>query len=92
MKQKHTLHLYQIVDTGAKIIEEVDWRIYGDGCMTNRIYLGTHEVEIDWPEDNGMIEALESQIVKERAASQMRINILLDRISSLKAITHEVAE
>ena len=53
------------------------------------------EVEIDIPEfdaRNLMIESLEAGIQKERADSQVRVNILLDRISKLKALTHEVAQ
>lgn len=37
------------------------------------------------------IDALEKSVECERADSQVRVNILLDRISKLKAITHEVS-
>lgn len=37
------------------------------------------------------IDALEKSVVAEKADSQVRVNILLDRISKLKAITHEVS-
>jgi hypothetical protein len=53
------------------------------------------EVEIDIPEFDAramIIKSLEEGIQKERADSQVRVNLLLDRISKLKAITHEVAE
>lgn len=52
----------------------------------------TREVEIDIPEFDArglMIDSLEAQVKKERADSQVRVNLLLDRISKLKAITHE---
>lgn len=54
----------------------------------------TQEIEVDVPDDNldlAEIEALEDQIAKERGDSQRRVNLLLDRISQLKAIGHEVA-
>lgn len=35
------------------------------------------------------IEALESSVNQERADSQVRVNLLLDRISKLKAISHD---
>ena len=37
------------------------------------------------------IEALEAAIIQERCESQHKVNLLLDRISQLKAIGHEVA-
>lgn len=38
------------------------------------------------------IDALEKSVVAEKADSQVRVNLLLDRISKLKAITHEVVQ
>ena len=52
------------------------------------------EIEIEVPEDDldlAEIDALEAEIAQERGASQHRVNLLLDRISQLKAIGHEVA-
>lgn len=60
-----------------------------------RVLIKEYEVELDIPEiDTRQVEidALEAGIEKERAESQSRVNILLDRISKLKAITHEVAQ
>lgn len=54
----------------------------------------TTEIEVDMPDDNldlAEIEALEAEITKERGDSQHRVNLLLDRISQLKAIGHEAA-
>ncbi len=54
----------------------------------------TTELAIDAPEndlDLAEIEALEAQIAKERGESQHKVNLLLERISQLKAIGHEVA-
>lgn len=53
------------------------------------------EVETDVPDfdlNQLEIDSLEKAVESERADSQMRVNILLDRISKLKCITHEAAE
>lgn len=50
------------------------------------------ECEVDVPEFDLCameIEALEASVKSERADSQMRVNLLLDRISKLKCLTHE---
>lgn len=63
-----------------------------EGCEDYAL-ICTREVEIDIPEFDSrglMIQALERGIQKERAESQSRVNILLDRISKLKCITHDV--
>lgn len=57
--------------------------------------ISTHEIELDVPEfdiRDKAIVALEAEIQKERADSQVRVNLLLDRISKLQAIAHEVVE
>lgn len=54
-----------------------------------------HEIELDVPEfdiRDKAIFMLEREVEKERADSQVRVNLLLDRISKLKAIAHEVVE
>lgn len=59
------------------------------------VCLGERVIEIDFPEIDTrqmQIDALELTIQSERAESQSRVNILLDRISKLKAITHEVEQ
>lgn len=56
--------------------------------------LGERDIEIDFPDVDTrqmQIDALESAVQAERAESQSRVNLLLDRISSLKCLTHEVA-
>lgn len=53
------------------------------------------ECEFDVPEFDLRqmeIDALEKCVQAERADSQVRVNILLDRISKLKCLTHEVSE
>lgn len=50
------------------------------------------ECEFDVPEfDLRAMEiyALEKSVIAEKADSQVRVNLLLDRISKLKAITHD---
>lgn len=57
--------------------------------------IGTHEIELDVPAFDVREQAivvLEKEIEKERADSQVRINLLLERISNLRAIGHEVVE
>lgn len=66
-----------------------------DHCSADIVLLGEAHVEINYPEVDtrqAQIDALEQKVEKERAESQGRINYLLDRISKLKAISHEVAE
>ena len=56
--------------------------------------ISIQEIEVEVPADDLdllEIEALEAQVAKERGESQHRVNLLLDRISQLKAIGHEVA-
>lgn len=94
--KKHTVHLYLLTNTNppAEVFEAFDWRQI-DGCMNNRVYLGSREIEIDWPDfdaGNQVIQALQADIERERAESQSRINLLLERISKLQAIGHEVAQ
>ena len=57
--------------------------------------LGTVDVEVEWKEIDrdpreALIESLESQVEKERADSQVRVNHLLDQISKLKCLEHVV--
>lgn len=50
------------------------------------------ECEFDVPEfdlRSMEIDALEKSVVAEKADSQVRVNLLLDRISKLKAIGHD---
>lgn len=55
--------------------------------------ISTHEIEFDVPAFDireQAIVVLEKEIQKERADSQVKINLLLERISNLQAIGHEV--
>lgn len=57
--------------------------------------ISTHEIELDVPAFDireKAIVVLEKEIQKERADSQAKINLLLERISNLQAIGHEVVE
>lgn len=91
-KQTFTLYVHAITrkwgPTPEISISDVNMSCCGDYTL-----ICEREVEIDVPEfdaRNLMIESLEANVQKERAESQSRVNILLDRISKLKAITHEV--
>lgn len=96
-KHTVTLHMYEYTEEWREkkpTVFDADFRNV-PSCMENLIWLGQVDVEVDWPEVDTrqlQIDALEKQIEKERADSQMRVNLLLERISQLKAIAHEVAE
>lgn len=69
--------------------------IAGTKCFEDSVSLGSVEIEIDVPEidtRSAAIESLTAAIQKERADSQAKINLLLERISNLQAIGHEVVE
>lgn len=97
-KQTIMLHLYEgtgIFNRGDHEVNQSDFREMSGSIMDNRVWIGQCEVEIDWPEVDTrqlQIDALESQVKQERAESQSRVNLLLDRISNLRAIGQEVAE
>lgn len=95
-KQTVTLHMYETTgawNPGAKGVLHFDFR--GTGMESDRVWIGKVDVEIDFPEIDTrqlQIDVLEKQIDKERADSQVRVNLLLERISKLQAIAHEVVE
>jgi len=96
-KQTVTLHMYEYLEPwrrGTQGVDQYDYRKFGD-AMKERIYLGSTEVEINFPDVDTrqlQIDALEAQIKQEQTDSQVRVNLLLERISKLQAICHEVAE
>ena len=96
-KQVITLHFYEGTGTfnrGEHEVNQCDFRSMKD-IMVKRIWLGQQDIEIDWPEIDTrqlQIDALEAQIQRERADSEVRVNLLLDRISNLRAIGQEVGE
>ena len=60
--------------------------------MDGWIWLGQTEVEIDFPDIDtraAQIDHLENQIEAVEFESRQKVNILLDRISTLRAIGHE---
>ena len=62
------------------------------GFASDYVLLGEVEQEIDVPEIDTtllQVKALEDAIQVERADSQVRVNLLLDRLSKLKAIGHD---
>lgn len=95
-KQVITLHLYESTasyNPGHRFTCEADFR--GGEFMKDHIWLGQQDVEIDWPEIDtrqAQIDELERQVVVERGQAEHRVNLLLERISKLQAIGHEVAE
>lgn len=93
--QVFTLYIHKNVQDfgGGKIsVMDFDMSKSYNGKPAGYILLGTVDQEIDVPDidtNQLQIDALESCVQVERAESQSRVNILLDRISKLKAIGHE---
>lgn len=96
-KQTVTLHMYERTEDwnrGQKTVDPYDFRKLPE-CMGGRIWIGQVDVEIDFPDidtTQAHIDQLEKEVQKERADSQVRVNLLLDRIGKLKCLTHEVVE
>lgn len=60
---------------------------YG-ACMGKVVVTGEYE-DIEGDPVEKLIEGLEASIERERADSQVRVGLMLDRINQLKCITHE---
>lgn len=90
--------MFVVVGTGSYNRGEVSLQGFepsvstiSDASFGKRV-ISTSEIEVDVPEFDllGMeIDSLEQAVQKERADSQVRVNILLDRLSKLKAIGHD---
>jgi hypothetical protein len=93
-KQLVTLHMYECTDDyrkGVKVVDALDWRAMPQHA-NGKVWIGSTEVEIDFPEIDTrqlQIDALEAQVQQERAECQGRVNLLLERISKLRAIGHD---
>lgn len=93
-KKPVTLHFYESTgefNAGERLVISQDWRD-NPNCMRDRVWIGSIVVDIDFPEVDtrkAQIDALEAQIKQERADSQARVNLLLERISKLQAIGHD---
>ena len=92
------LHLYASTEPwnkpGDTEVSPHDFRAtgYHDSVREGRIWLGQTEVEIDFPDIDtraAQIEQLESQIESVQVESRKAVNVLLDRISTLRAIGHD---
>jgi hypothetical protein len=99
MKQVFTLFITQSIPrfggVGKININDFNLAQGYDNREPSHILLGTVEQEIEVPDmspealTQAQIDILESGIQRERADSQVRVNHLLDRISKLKAISHD---
>lgn len=94
-KQTFTMYITQsIAQYGAGKIGVNDFNMaksYG-GKPAEHILLATVEQEFEIPDVDlvaAQVEGLEQAIKHERAESQGRVNLLLDRLSKLKAIGHD---
>ena len=96
---KQTFKMYMVVGTGSVNHGQVSIQGHRPSPENDRVsaIVGTRllqevECEFDVPEfDLRQIEidALEASVKQERADSQVRVNLLLDRISKLQAIGHD---
>lgn len=94
-KQKFKMWMHKNID-GTFDSGEV-WlaqcNLAGTKCFEDCVALGQVEFELDVPEVDTrqlQIDALNDQIQRERADSQVRVNLLLERISKLQCLAHEV--
>lgn len=90
-----TLHMYASTEPwnlpGDTEVSQHDYRPQ-PRLMEGRIYLGSQDVELDFPDIDtraAQIEQLEKQIEAVELESRKAVNVLLDRISTLRAIGHE---
>ena len=97
-KQLVTLHIYARIGEfdkpGTITVFDCDFR-GNQTCMKNMLWLATHEVEFDIPEIDttaAQIDSLQDQIKQARTQFEQTQNLLLERISKLRAIGHEVAQ
>lgn len=95
-KQTFTLYITQSIAAygdGKVSVNDFDMSKSYNGKPSEYILLGTVEQELEIPDIDlvaAQIDGLEKAVQVERAESQSRVNILLDRISKLKCITHDV--
>lgn len=94
-----TFKMFMVVGTGTYNHGEVSIARYSPSDEPNSMFgyrlIKEVECEFDVPEFDLRqmeIDALEKCVQAERADSQVRVNILLDRISKLKCLTHDVSE
>jgi len=90
------MHMYLVVGEHGtySTVDSMDWRTM-PSCMKGRTWLGSQTVDFNFPdidEHQAAIDALNATIQQERVESQAKINLLLERISKLQAIGHEVAK
>lgn len=94
-KQTFTLYITQSIAAygGGKVsVNDFDMSKSYNGKPSEYILLGTVEQELEIPDIDlvaAQIDGLEKAVQVERAESQSRVNILLDRISKLKCLTHD---
>lgn len=97
-KKTITMHMYtrtaEFYPAGNVTVFDADFR-GTPSYMKGLVWLGSQDVEFDIPEIDtrqAQIDALEAEVAAERTESQVRVNLLLERISKLQAIGHEVSE
>jgi len=88
--------MYMVVGTGQYNHGQIDLRSYPPGDKPDDSFgarlIKEVDIELDVPEFDLRqmeIDALEKCVIQEKADAQVRVNLLLDRISKLKAIGHD---
>lgn len=93
-KQVITLHMYEYISgarAGERTVQAFDFRPFPES-LQDRIWIGCQDVDLHWPDIDTrqmQIDALENQVKQERVDSQVRVNLLMERISKLQAIGHD---
>ena len=94
-KQTVTLHIYartgEYYEPGTITVFDCDMR-NSPTCMRDMVWLGAQDVEIDIPEIDtaaAQIDSLQDQIKQARTQFEQTQNLLLERISKLRAIGHD---
>lgn len=84
---KHTVHVHVVYDGGEIRAMAYDTRRWAD---SDYVWLAEGDLEVEIPDDfdprAAEIEVLNKQLQKERADSQVRQNLILERISKLQAL------
>lgn len=97
-KRTVTIHVYAKIGQhdkpGSLAVFDCDMR-GNETCMRSLAWLCSQEVELDIPEHDIteiQVDAFQAQIKQARTQFEQTQNLLLERISKLRAIGHEVAE
>lgn len=91
---KQLVKLYVVKHMSGWQHDSIEVSTYNIGEMAHYdcVLIGTQEIEVEYDEIDtrlAEIEKMETLIDKERAESQARVNLLLERISKLQCISFD---